>query len=310
MDAKPTFSRASAASSNVAGACIVRDASDIIPLLCGHYLRVGLAHVAFIDDGSTDGTFEFLRSLSKLTTRISVRRVFCDRFEQRKLMNEAVNSLIQAGYQIVLPFDADEFWDIDAKNLAQRYKAEPERIFFGRWVNFVQGTNLKCPRPFGLFHIRYHAIAMDDATQETVTAFHRPFVCHSDTKVAFKTSKTLQLQLGQHQLDPKVKTNKHAFEIFHIPLRYRSEIEKRGLNYEPRRALIRTDPGQSWQSAFHRDVVTRKRVDEVWKANSACRAGYIVAHGKPFPLVPDIRLRRLLLKASLYLAWSFRMIAV
>lgn len=49
-------------SPSVAGACVVRDARDIIPSICGHYLRVGPALIAFIDVGSTDGTFEFLSS--------------------------------------------------------------------------------------------------------------------------------------------------------------------------------------------------------------------------------------------------------
>ena len=304
------MSRVSPADNGVAGACVVRDARDIIPFICGHYLRVGFAHIAFIDDGSTDGTFEFLHALSHRSPRISVRRAVCDRFEQRELMNGAVNSLIETGYQTMLPFDVDEFWDIRVKDLTQRYAAEQKRIFFGRWVNFVQSTNVRHPCAFGLFHIRYHAVALADADQETVTAFRRPWIClHREYKVAVKTRETVEVELGQHQLNPRVDRRKE-FEIFHIPLRYRSEIEKRGLNYEPRRALVRKNARQSWQSEFHREVVTTNRVDEVWKANSACRDGYLDAYGERIPLVPDLRLRRLLVKASLYLAWNFRLIAV
>ena len=124
---------------SVAGACVVRDARDIIPFIRGHYLRVRLAHIAFIDDGSADSTFEFLLSLRRRTGRISVRRVLDDQFKQRELMNEAVNSLIEAGYQIVLPFDADEFWNIrGARELEQRFATRQEVAFFGRWLNFVQ----------------------------------------------------------------------------------------------------------------------------------------------------------------------------
>ena len=233
-----------------------------------------------------------------------------DRFKQNELMNAAVNSLVEAGYQIIVPFDSDEFWDIDVKDVVRRYSAKQEKTFFGRWTNFVQSVELRNARAFGLFHIRYRAIAMSDANQEKVTSFRRPFVCHSDVKAAFKTSKPVELQLGQHALGRRPKKSKRTFEIFHVPIRYRSEIEKRGMNYEPRRAVMRTNPSQSWQSAFHREVVVRNAIDEVWKANSACRDGYIDAYGDRFPLVPDLRLRRLLMKASIYLAWNFRLLAV
>jgi Glycosyl transferase family 2 len=194
-------------SPSVAGTCVVRDARDIIPFICGHYLRVGLAHIAFIDDGSTDGTFEFLLSLSRRTERISVRRVLDDEFKQRELMNEAVNSLIEAGYQIVLPFDADEFWNIGgARELEQRFATRQEVAFFGRWLNFVEKADLTYPRPLGLLRIIYRAVPMADANQESVTAFHRPFVCHSDTKVALKTTRTIEMDLGQHSVVPEVET--------------------------------------------------------------------------------------------------------
>jgi Glycosyl transferase family 2 len=291
----------------VAGVCVVRDARDIIPFICGHYLRVGLTRLAFIDDGSLDGTFEFLSSLSSRTGRVSVTRVVHDGFEQPRLLNEAANSLIEAGYRIVVPFDADEFWNIRAEELERRYSTERDIAFFGRWINFVQDTEVISPRRFGLFWIRYHAVAMADADSTTVTAFHRPFVCHSDRKVAFKTSRNVELTRGQHLLVTDATADKRELEIFHIPLRYRSEIEKRGLNYEPRRAKTRTNPLDSWQSAFHREVVMTNRVEEVWAANSVSRAGCLESYGERLPLVPDLRLRRLLLKASWYLLCAFGM---
>jgi hypothetical protein len=76
---------------NVAGVCVVRDSRDIIPFICGHYLRAGFGHIAFIDDGSSDGTFEFLTTLRRRTDRVSVRSVMRDGFEQPDLMNESAN---------------------------------------------------------------------------------------------------------------------------------------------------------------------------------------------------------------------------
>ena len=298
------------ASHIAAGVCIVRDARDIVPFICGHYLRAGFGHVLFIDDGSSDGTFEFLSYVSSRTRRISVRRVDFESFEQKNLINEATNFLIDLGYRIVVPFDSDEFWNVRAEELEKRYTSERDVAFFGRWVNFVQQRDATSPRPFGLFRIRYHAVSMADAVLETVVGFRRPFVSVSEKKIAFKTSRNVELTLGQHSLVDMTKTDPHELEIFHVPFRNRKEIEKRGVDYEPRRAFTRAHSSENWQSVFHRQACLAGRLNEVWAANSASRDGYLDVYGERMPLVSDSRLRRLLFNASAYLGCTLRIAAL
>jgi hypothetical protein len=218
--------------------------------------------------------------------------------------------LIESGYELVVPFDADEFWNVDAKELESRYGAETQICFFGRWVNFVQQAHATFPSSFGLFRIKHHAVAMADANASTITTFRRSFVCHSDTKIAFKTRRKVALTRGQHALAEQLPRDDRVLEIFHVPLHYRSEIEKRGLNYEPRRAITRKHPSDSWQSAFHRQIVITGRVDEVWAANSANLTEQLDVYGERLPLVRDNRLRILLLKALGHLAVGFGMVSV
>jgi Glycosyl transferase family 2 len=288
----------------IAGICFIRDAIDIVPFLCGHYLRVGFHHLSFVDDGSSDGTFELLSKLSHRTKSVSVRQVSYATDRQPELMTDAANALIAAGYQIIVPFDADEFWSITAKKIDRMCSMETEVVFFGRWQNFVQDHNITCPRPFGLFHIKNRVPTIGDVNRESVTAFKRPFVCYSESKVAFKTGGQIQLSRGQHRLiKGPLRTIDTNLEIFHVPLRYRSEILKRALNYEPRQASRRTNPQDNWQSAFHAHVAMSGRIDDVWAANSARRDGTLNAYGEPVWLVPDNRLRMLLV-----CAWTYFMI--
>ena len=103
------------ASAKIAGICFLRDAVDLVPFLCGHYLRVGFDHLHFVDDGSTDGTHELLSQFAARTDRVSVRKVIKDSDQQSELMSAAANTMILDGYQVVVPFDADEFWHFTAE---------------------------------------------------------------------------------------------------------------------------------------------------------------------------------------------------
>src|ERR1700737_4224513 len=131
-----------------AGICIVRDARDLVPFLCGHYLRIGFDQLSFVDDGSSDGTFEFLSELSRRTKRVRVRQVISDQCWAAELMNESANELIARGYRLIVPFDADEFWNITVNDLDRLHALSAKGTFFGRWINFVQKTALTSPRAF------------------------------------------------------------------------------------------------------------------------------------------------------------------
>ena len=71
----------------------------------------------------------------------------------------------------------------------------------------------------------------------------------------------------------------------------------------------RHDPGESWQSAFHRDVVLSGHVDAAWAANSADEFGRADVFGTPLPLFRDTRLRNLLASAAAYLLFKFGWLA-
>jgi hypothetical protein len=293
------------AAMTVAGVCAVRDARDLIAFVCGHYLRVGFGHLAFVDDGSSDGTFEFLEELSRRESRVSVRRVAEPVFRQALLTSTTANELIARGFSIIVPFDADEFWRVTGPALEHRYAGVSATHAEGRWVNFVQNRAAVEPRAASLLGIRYRA-SLTDGNRATVEGGSRPFVSFVQSKVLCKAAGEIEFSMGQHSVTGGVGSLAGApFEIFHVPLRYRSEIIKRGANYEPRIAAVRPDPEVAWQSRFHGEVVLANRVDAVWAANSADRRGYLDCNGARIGLVRDDRLRILLWRSWAYLAWRY-----
>ena len=289
----------------IAGVCVLRDAVDLVPYLCGHYLALGFGHLRFVDDGSSDGSFELLTELTRQSDRISATRVVQDSFHQPELVTQAANELINAGYSVIIPFDADEFWSLNPDDIDEICALDPETTFCGRWSNFVQDRNA-ADNKASLLEIKYRAPSFFDATETAITNFRLPFVCYWEKKIAIKTRFAVAFYRGQHRLQrgPAATLDKE-FEIFHIPLRNRSEIEKRGLNYEPRRAVLRETALESWQSAFHREVILTGRLDEVWAANSASTDGHLDAYGQRLRLIPDDRCRLLLERAASFFQVRF-----
>ena len=289
----------------IAGVCVLRDAVDLVPFLCGHYLGLGFGHLRFVDDGSSDGSFELLTAVSRQSDQISLTRVAQDSFHQERLVTQAANELIEAGYRVIIPFDADEFWILSQDDMNELRRLDPEIGFCGRWSNFVQDRGA-ISNSVSLLGIKYRAPSLCDATEAAVTEFLRPFVCYSEQKLGVKSRFPVSFQRGQHKLQcGPTSLSDREFEIFHIPLRSRSELEKRALNYEPRRAGIRRSPSESWQSAFHREVVLTGRIDEVWAANSAGSDGHLNVYGEPLRLIHDDRFRLRLEHAASFFRATF-----
>lgn len=291
---------------NTAAVCIVRDAHDIVPLLCGHYLRLGFERLAFIDDSSSDGTYEFLYNLSKKMERIIVTREIAE-FDQAGRVTRLVNDLIADGYRLVFPFDSDEFWNITSEDLRQLAQQSAPRLFVARWVNFVQSRNCCYPRPFGWLSVRHSAVAVPGAGREDIVGRKQPFVAIDGVKkVALWSNKPVELSCGQHEcVGWTAPIDERQFEMFHLPFRYFSEIGKRALNYSPRIDPFRSSEDIHWQSLFHRHAVFEGFDEDVWRANSADANGRLDVYGVNVELRRDSRLRYILTRSALYMLWRY-----
>jgi hypothetical protein len=249
-----------------------------------------------------DGTFEYLTRVATRTGRVSVKQVRSETLAQKALVNEAANTMLAAGYQIVVPFDADEFWNASAAQFIRRFAGVESGVLHGQWINFVQARHQTRSRWHCLMDMRFQTSLLPVSKREAVAGYTQSFVCHSAAKVALKARGPVELALGQHGVIGRLESAPiPALEIFHLPLRSRDEIVKRGMDYEPRRAPVRSCPKDSWQSAFHAKAVSERKVEAVWAANSYDTNGQLDVYGVRAALTPDSRLRFLLLRAAWHL---------
>ncbi len=92
---------------NVIGITMIRDEADILPATLGQMLR-NVDHVIVADNGSTDGTREYLDSLAdERVTVLDEPRVG---YFQSERMTELARRAAEMGAEWVVPWDADEWW--------------------------------------------------------------------------------------------------------------------------------------------------------------------------------------------------------
>jgi len=155
--------------------------------------------------------------------------------------------------------------------------------------------------------VKYSAPVLDDASEEAVNSFKRPFVCFTTTKIGFKSLQSIELTAGQHSLVKGPKESDFTrYEIFHLPLRSQSELLKRVLDHQPRREALRRAPSKSWQSRVHYEGVLAVRTEEIWQANSADRYGFLNCNGERIALHRDRRLQQIIAKGLFYFALRYR----
>jgi hypothetical protein len=281
-----------------AGVLVVRDALDVTPLVIGHHLRVGIERIHVIDDGSSDGTSEFLDEMARRTPRVTHHRVLGQDDPQLETVSEASNRLIEEGARLVVPFDADEFWDVTADQLEAWVSDDRPRSLTSHWINFAQARENTYPRTAGMLDVRHRAELDDAATEEAVGAFRASFLQYGPIpKAMVRAHAPVAFSRGQHDVhlvgEPGLLPREPAgVDVLHVPLRWKSELTKRAFNSEPRRARQRAHAGDSWQSLFHLRVVEEQRDDEVWAANSADASGHLDVYGRRVALVPDDRVHR------------------
>ncbi len=96
----------------VVGISMVKDEIDILPCTIQHMLTQ-VDELLVLDDGSTDGTYEYLESLNDEFGPVHIRTWVgkdVGYMQSLKMTELATRARIELGATWVVPFDADELW--------------------------------------------------------------------------------------------------------------------------------------------------------------------------------------------------------
>lgn len=106
----PKLPRSRRRPGEVWGVTMVRDEADILEATLTHLLTQDVDHLLVADNGSVDGTLELVEAMSLRDSRIHVAYDREPAYYQGEKMSLLVRAASRAGADLVVPFDADEFW--------------------------------------------------------------------------------------------------------------------------------------------------------------------------------------------------------
>lgn len=205
-----------------------------------------------------------------------------------------------------MPFDSDELWNATRERLRDAFNTR-YNIVRCPVVNFIQRRSVDRATTWSWRHAVRRCDVVNapesDVTSGAISFMEWPF----PSKVAFRCHPTADVHRGQHGVDipDPVENAAHAIEIFHVPMRAKSELIKRASDYEPRRATLRIGPGDAWQGQHWAERVRIGQADDEWQALSYSKSGTLDVGGRQVPTFHDARVADLLRRAAT--TWHWRL---
>jgi Methyltransferase domain/Glycosyl transferase family 2 len=272
---------------------MVRNEADILRINVLHHLRLGVDHCLVVDNGSTDGTDEVLRELSK-TGRVQWQRRE-GRFEQAETTTELAREAFLRGADWVLPTDADEFWWAANGDFRGILAASAAGALEAEVVNFVQCRTQELAEPRALLTMTRRVPEPIGSVEEgpgLVEAGRIGFVeMRYPPKCISRASIALSVVQGNHAVSGvdggMEKTS--AIVCLHAPLRARSILMSTKVEHGRRVEEIKQYLQQAWHVRRWRRLSKEGRMLEEWAANSYLDDSLDVS-GEKHPVTTDLRL--------------------
>lgn len=288
-----------------AAIAIVRNAVDIAPLTALHHWLLGCERVWVIDNGSTDGTYE---ELLQLQSRVAGLRIDRDDgpFDQARMTSDMANALLNEGFQLIVPFDADECWNLSLPAVARSMRKRNANVICAPVVNYIQSRAVLQAAPGAWRHATRRVERAYNPDMHAANVIGNGRVAFLERafprKVLFAPPPGARVAVvkGNHRVDFEGASiaNRRTFACLHLPLRAASELEKRVNDYRGRHKPFRLTPSAGWRLEYWAEMLASGNIGREWAANSYDSDGMLDVFGVRRPTISDTSLVRHLTRAE------------
>lgn len=271
----------------------VRNEVEVVALNIAYHRSQGVEDFWIIDNGSTDGTAELLKTMADADHRIHWRSE-PGTFEQSEFVTDLARSAQRGGATWIVPIDADEFWWTPDGLLADVLADSDAGALTCQLQTFVQASSVIHDGRAGLRSMVYRAPTRGtaDEAQHLVETGQIAFAeMVYPPKLILRASTTLTIGMGNHggtgYDGPIVPTT--GIVVLHAALRSRDQLAKMA-EAGRRIAACNPDPGTGWHMRRWAAMEADGRLAEDWPANSY-RRGRLTIGGERRRCIRDDRLR-------------------
>jgi len=273
----------------VAGITQVRNEIEVIDFTIWHHLKQGLDYIIIEDNGSTDGTLEYLTQLAEKDSRVLV---FSNTgpFRQELAFSFLAQHAHSLGCDWVVPFDGDEMWfsPNGLKNDLENCLSDAIRIDYIQ--NFVQDFNHdpNNEKIYSTARWRIPDNFVHAAQWEIEQKIKSSVEILWGSKIIVRTSPNLQIACGAHSYTNQGQTviSNPDFKIYQVPFRSLDHMIRKSEN--GMRVKEAGYPyGLGWEAQIWAERYLVGTVFEEWKTNSAHDGKIIRYDGSSFDLQED-----------------------
>ena len=278
----------------IAGITMVRNEIDVIEFCIEHHLGQGLDYIFICDNGSTDGTLEYLREKSKNDSRVILHED-SGQFHQQRIINYLSNMAYKNNCDWVIPFDADEIWFSENTLKIDLEKVEKSSIRI-KLKDFVQAKNITDPKEDTYISVNWRL--PDDYEkpnlQDVVIGKKSMVESPSFYKYIIKTSESLSIAPGAHSFFGQDNDFYEGveFNAYHVPIRsYQALV----LKAEQGQRLIDAGypPDHGWHVQRYANLYRTGYLADEWFRNSEENGIITRADGTTLQLVFDDSLSKI-----------------
>ena len=267
---------------------MVRNEVDVIEFCIEHHLAQGLDYIFICDNGSTDGTLEYLQNKSETDERVVLYKEPGE-FHQQSIINHLSALAYSNGCEWVVPFDADEIWFSDETLKVNLSKiAEPSVKI--KLQDFIQSSSIISPKTDTYASVNWRL--PDDSKQidlsDVINGKNSMIENPSFYKYIIRTSSDLDISPGAHEFTGQEKTyyEGNKFKAYHIPIRSYKALETKA---EQGQRLI--DAGYNewhgWHLQRYAKIQEAGLLMDEWKRNSQTDGKIVREDGTIFQLQFD-----------------------
>jgi glycosyltransferase involved in cell wall biosynthesis len=252
----------------IAGITMVRNEVDVIEFCLDHHLSQGLDYIFICDNGSTDGTLEYLQERAQTDSKIILYKDD-GQFHQQRIINFLSSMAYNAGCEWVVPFDADEIW-FSKNTLAEDLKNINNSAVRVKLTDFIQSSAMLDPRKDTYETVNWRCVTDIKPTLDEISNGSRSMLENpSFYKYIVKTSPNLSIAPGAHSFSGQSQdySTDENFAAYHIPLR--SYVALRIKAEQGQRLIDAGYPeGHGWHVQRYAKQFNSGYLIEEWQANS------------------------------------------